>query len=267
MRYNRLLIEGPRIDNSFIDLANKDHRINGVVVGEPFCTFRSDFNEGHLIEIMKRARKAGLYVSYQTPVYVTEGNFAAEAALAEHLAKAALIDDVQVQEVGMLNRLSASMPEAVTITWSIYGYQREFPGMDIPMNQELIDFLVCRGVNLFEITAAVAFSIMKNKLPLEFRKRVYYHKYDPISFSRWCYVETLLKRDCREEGKSKLCDNRYFMVDEEKEGLEYIIEGHRIMENPDPNEFRELMKSDLEIDTLIVAGNSVDEIREQMRAL
>ncbi len=272
MKCDRLIISGPRLEEALVDFAWNHPMVDGLVIGEPLCPYRSRLNEFQIIPHFQLARRRGLYLSYQTPVYTTGENFHNIVALADHLAHQDLLDDVRVQDIGVLHWLRNKLPDNVTLTWSIYGYQREFPEMDIPINQAQIDFLTRTGVDFFDITTAVAYSIYKNRYPLKFNKQLHHYRFDPISFSRECLNSRLSGNKYppdspKKEIKDLPCESPLYLQDEDSRGLRYIIEGHRIMEEPDPGEYLALMKSDQEYSSLLIEGRNLKMINESLRQL
>ena len=273
MKYGKLIIRGPILDDSLVDFAGNHPLIDGIVIGEPLCQYRSNLNEFQIIPFFERARRRGLYVSYQTPVYTTGTNFHNIVALTDHLAQNQLVDDVRLQDLGLLHKFTEKLPDRVSLTWSIYGYQREFPGMDIPINQAQIDFLKKMGVSSFEITTAVAFSIYQKRYPLQFDAQLYHYKYDPISFSRTCVHSRLSGLKCNWTGEAPglksapPCDRPLYLQDENKQGLRYIIEGHRIMEEQNPREYIALLNSNREYSALVIEGRNLHMVNESLRQL
>jgi len=267
MNYNNLIISSKINDRVLVSFAENNREVNGIIIGDPFCLARARINLFDIPRLAREAKKANLLVSYRTPVYLTSRNMDNIVSLVESLVRDSLVDEVRIQDIGFLHRLGKISDSRIKLTWSIYGYQREFPGMDIPINQTQINFLKSRGIDSFEVTSAVAYSIYKNAYPLDFNMQIYHYKYDPVSFSRRCYTEEYLghcSREFEDFNTEFPCDEEYYLQDEEKKGMKYIVEGHRILEFPDPDEFSELIDSDMEIDSLVIEGNDIGEINEMM---
>jgi hypothetical protein len=159
-------------------------------------------------------------------------------SLVSYVLRHGLADDLRIQDVGLLSRLGRKKPGGVSLTWSIYGYQREFPGMDVPFGQDQLDFLTGLGVDSFEITSAVAFSIRQNRYPIHFPMQVYLSRYEPVSFSRVSYTAGLPAGE-----RSPANAPAFRLVDEDGMGIEYAVDGHRILEETDPGETRQLLQS------------------------
>jgi hypothetical protein len=126
--------------------------------------------------------------------------------------------------------------------------------MDIPLNQGQIDFLKENGVKSFEVTTAVAFSIMENRYPLDFSMQICHYRFDPSSFSRKCYTESYTGECCnlRTDKNRYPCDTLYYLEDENGMSDKYVVEGYRILEFPEPEEFEELMESGMKAEALIM---------------
>jgi len=293
LKYKRLLINTKINDSLMINYASWKKGVDGVIIGDPFCLKRAGIGAFDIPRFARFARSKGLYVSYQSPVYLTSRNFDITVSLIENLVRDGLVDEIRVQEIGLLQSLGKIVSSGINITWSIYGYQREFPGMDIPLNQGQIDFLTSRGINSFEVTSAVAYSILKHRYPIKFKMQIHHYRFDPVTFSRNCYtgkftgkccceqtvrpamellreedlniVETLdkkektLMKNLRDSEKLP-CDELYYLQEEEGGRIKYVIEGHHILEFPEPDEFRELTESGMNFESLILSGNNIEEI-------
>lgn len=263
MLYKRLLINTKINDPVMLAYAAGKKLIDGVVLGDPFCLSRARIGLFDIPRLARQAKEKGLFVSYQTPVYLTSRNFDTILSLVENLVREGIADEIRIQDMGLLERIRTISASGVNIVWSIYGYQREFPGMDIPLNQGWIDFLKSHGVNSFEIISPVGFSIVDENYPLRFNIHVHHGKLDPITFSRHCYTETYTGQCCRdiaETGGRPPCDEPYFLQDEEGKTAHYVVDGYRLSEPVDPEEFRILMESDLEVEAFILEGNNIEEI-------
>ncbi|MCD4782894.1 MAG: hypothetical protein K8T10_03575 [Candidatus Eremiobacteraeota bacterium] len=270
MKYNNLVISTRINDRVLVSFAANRREVNGIIIGDPFCLARARIKLFDIPRLAGEAKRANLLVSYRTPVYLTSRNLDNTVSLIESMVRDSVVDEVRIQDIGLLHRLQKISRSKIKLTWSIYGSQREFPGMDIPINQAQVDFLKSKGIQSFEVTSAVAYSILTNKYPLDFNMQVYHYKYDPVSFSRRCYTEEYAghcRREFDDADTNLPCDEVYYLQDEEKKGMKYVMEGHRILEFPDPEEFRELIDSNMEIDTLVLEGNEIGEINDMIGML
>ncbi|MCE1246053.1 MAG: hypothetical protein LWY06_05370 [Firmicutes bacterium] len=254
MKILRKLFHPKRLDDSSSIIRYCANKYDGVVIGDPFCQERTGISLFDIPDTIADLKKAGLFVSYQTPVYLTGENFDIHFDLLRRLIQKELIDEIRIQDIGFLNKTCQILNDNINICWTIYGWQREFPGMDIPLNQGQISFLEKQGVISFEVTTAMAFSIMDNDYPLDFNMQIRHYRFDPSSFSRKCYTESYTEQCCRlrHEKNEYPCDKIYFLADETGMAGKYAVESHRIMELPEPGEFEELMESDLEAEALII---------------
>ena len=309
MHFRRLLINTKINDNVMISYAAGKKEVDGIVIGDPFCLKRAGIGVFDIPRLAREAKKRNLFVSYQTPVYLTERNFDTTLSLIEILVRESLVNEIRIQDLGLLNSMEKIISSGINLTWSIYGYQREFPGMDIPLNQGQIDFLHSKGIDSFEVTSAVAFSIMENSLPLDFRgskshvpspvilseakdlspsvssppkprpitgkMQVRHYRFDPATFSRNCYTETYGGKCCCNENRETdpfPCDEPLYLEEDTEAGgrhnrMKYVVEGFRVLEFPDPEEFDALCHSKMNIETLILEGNNIGEIEELLQCL
>ena len=286
MYFKRLLINTRINDIIMITYAANRKQVDGIVIGDPFCLKRAGISIFDIPGLCRNAKKQGLYVSYQSPVYLTPRNMDTTYSLIETLVKESLVNEIRIQDLGLLHRLEKITSSGINITWSIYGYQREFPGMDIPINQSQVDFLRSKGIDSFEVTSAVAFSIFEDRLPLNFsgnkpgkrlpdttKMQIQHYKFDPVTFSRKCYTEAYTGKCCvyKDEGSEFLACDELFYLEEDAEGgshlppMKYIVEGHRVLEFPDPAEFKALVDSKINVENLILSGNDIEEIEELIR--
>lgn len=292
-----------------ISYAAGKKEVDGIVIGDPFCLKRAGIGVFDIPRLAREAKKRNLFVSYQTPVYLTERNFDTTLSLIETLVRESLVNEIRIQDLGLLNSMEKIISSGINLTWSIYGYQREFPGMDIPLNQGQIDFLHSKGIDSFEVTSAVAFSIMENSLPLDFRgskpnipspvilseakdlspavssppkprpitgkMQVCHYRFDPATFSRKCYTEIYGGKCCCNENRETdpfPCDEPLYLEEDTEAGgrhnrMKYVVEGFRVLEFPDPEEFDALCHSKMNIETLILEGNNIGEIEELLQRL
>lgn len=305
MHFRRLLINSKINDNVLISYAAGKKEVDGIILGDPFCLKRAGIKIFDIPRLARAAKRRKLFVSYQTPVYLTERNFDTTLSLMETLVKESMIDEIRIQDAGLLHKIKKIVSSGINFTWSIYGYQREFPGMDIPLNQGQIDFLRSKGINSFEVTSAVAFSIMENRLPLNFsgskphtvsplpkdlsqtssdisslashlpvpnsgQMQIRHYRFDPATFSRKCYTELYGGKCCCNEDRESdpfPCDSLlYLKEDIEAAGrhspMKYVVEGYRVLEFPDPEEYEALIRSKMNIETLILEGNNIGEIED-----
>ncbi len=320
MHFRRLLINTKINDNVMISYAAGKKEIDGIVIGDPFCLKRAGIGVFDIPRLAREAKKRNLFISYQTPVYLTERNFDTILSLIETLVRESLVNEIRIQDLGLLNSMEKIISSGINLTWSIYGYQREFPGMDIPLNQGQIDFLHSKGIDSFEVTSAVAFSIMENSLPLDFRgskphvpspvilgeakdlspsstshfslptshpptptspishlnsrrMQIHHYRFDPATFSRNCYTEIYGGKCCCNENRETEpfpCDEPLYLEEDTEAGgrhnrMKYVVEGYRVLEFPDPEEFDALCHSKMNIETLILEGNNIGEIEELLQ--
>lgn len=253
MQFDRLLLSVEEEKHTdLISLCKSFPWVNGVVLGDPFC---ENVEVDKIISACEKAKEEGLFVAYQTPVYVTSRNFTHLSSLIKYMSNKGLINEIFLQEVGMLTEISCL--EKISVVWSIYGWQREFPDMDIPINQKILDFLTLHGVNFFEITTAVAYSIYKHGYPLKFEKYLYHHRLDPISFSRINYVKSFGLND----------KNLWYLKDEDGRGLEYGVRKHRIFEFPDEKEYITLLNSNERFKGIILEDFSLKQLEKTLKKL
>lgn len=251
MNYKRKLLFNHNAGRRHINAAAADPDVDGVVLGDPFSRLECVEETERTVGLAVYAKEKNLWVCWHTPVYATESNFENVVKTARRLK--GIVDEVRVQNLGVLSALKPIMP-GVLFTWSIYGWQREFPGMDVPLNQGQVDFLKSRGVCSFEITVAVAFSIYEHRYPLNLNAQLYHGEYDPVSFSRLPYCISLVDETTGETPASRGidCSRTYYLNREDGGGLKYVIKGHRMMEIPDPSESEELERSGWNFDALVV---------------
>ncbi len=253
MQFDRLLLSvGEEKHTDLISLCKSFPQVNGIVLGDPFC---ENVEVDKIILACEKAKEEELFVAYQTPVYVTSRNLTYLSSLIRYMSNKGLINEVFIQEVGMLEEVSGI--SKVSIVWSIYGWQREFPDMDIPINQRILNFLISHGVDYFEITTAVAYSIYKHHYPLKFKKYLYHHRLDPISFSRINYAKSFGLND----------ENLWYLKDEDGRGLEYGVWKHRIFEFPDEKEFITLINSNEKFKGIILEDFSLKQLEKTLEKL
>lgn len=263
MKRKRLVISAKTIDTLLISYASVHKSIDGVIIGDPFCLSRARIQMFDIPRLMSEAKKRGLYTVLQTPVYLTSRNYNLWMSLAKSLVSDKIVDEIRIQDLGYLKGIYPLKFSGIILTWSIWGYPREFPGMDIPINQGQIDFLKKQGIDNFELITPVVFTILEKRYALNLDMQIRHQKGDPISFSRRCYTKHFTGKCCYDmtDNTGKLpCDEEYYLQNQDKTIPPYKVDGHKLLEKIDPTEILFIKKSNISADALVLYGKDIEEI-------
>jgi len=157
-----------------------------------------------------------------------------------------------------------------SITWSAFGWQKEFPDMDFPLNQGQVDFLVEGGVDSFEITPGAAWALITRESSLDFKKQIHhYPSRELVSFSRTCYNELFTGCWCESgEGRETLpCGSPLYVQDQEEQGPRYLVEGHQIWKHDSGREFEKLLNHDGAALALVLETGDREQLSRELERL
>lgn len=164
--------------------------VNGVILGDPFCPLRM-FGHGNLESLMwaQAAKQAGLRVAFQTPVYLTEPNYAGTLELILSMEQKSCLDLLLVQDLGLLRSLSEAECR-IPICWTIWGVSRG----DV-VSHHLLDFLLGLQVQYLETDRAARVGALQS-----YGLKVVYRWRAPkvATFGRACYTQHALGCPCIE---------------------------------------------------------------------
>lgn len=198
-------------------------QVSGICLGDPFCQKRM-FANGifDLPDLARHAKRRGLRVAYQTPVYNTSRTIDDTLALARSLARRDLLDVCLVHDIGVLGTLR-NLP-VIEVWWDRYSFNR-----DVDISVSLLEFLREQGVAGVELVrgrdvSTVTKTGMKPLL----------HIYGPAvtAFGRTCFTEYLLNEPC--EQKILCRSSQPYIASADKVPLEYIADGYTLVEKTSP---------------------------------
>jgi hypothetical protein len=195
---NKFLVSTRRWESrQFKDLKNISDSVSGVVLGDPFCPIQAGEHGNWDIPVLAQAaKKAGLSVALQTPVYLTPRNFTDTLNLIQLLNSQHHIDLLFVQDAGLLGKLQ-EIDYHGNIIWGVWGRTRSRT-----LNRDMLDFLIQLGIKYYETADP---SYIK---PLqEYGLKVIYSPYTSgiATFGRVCYTQYVTKTICTD---GKLCSRQ-----------------------------------------------------------
>jgi hypothetical protein len=214
----------------YLELERFKDRLYGIILGDPFCSFRMFENSNWEIPVFcESAKEAGMKVVLQTPVYLTERNFKETIKLISFLENKNLLDLIFVQDVGLLDQLKGSGCQT-DICWSLWG-----EGRGNNLSGDLLDFLTQLNVQYLET------DISSRVKPLqEYGLKVIYRLYGPqiATFGRFCYTQRLTDCLCNYNSNPCLQGQPSIVSTDGKMELRvngYTLEYKRSVLNPYPN--------------------------------
>jgi len=183
-----LFVSVRRWDTGQLEELALSGRVQGIILGDPFCPQRM-FEHGswELPVLVQAAKVAGLRVAYQTPVYLTPRNYSENLDLILSLEQRGSLDFLLVQDVGLLNSLSESECR-IPICWSLWGVSR-----GDTLSRDLLDFLLQLGVRYLETDKPTRVGPLQ-----EYGIKVVYRQHAPkvATFGRVCYTQYVLGSSC-----------------------------------------------------------------------
>lgn len=123
----------------------KSLNIDGLIVGDPFCSHRMfRYGDAGMIDFIRAVCEMGKEIVYQTPVYVTDRNLWQITQLIAFLHDKYNVRKFLMQDIGLINWTVKNVADA-EIIWGHWGRNR-----NSLMNHDFIEFLLKLGVSGIE---------------------------------------------------------------------------------------------------------------------
>lgn len=198
-------------------------RVTGVILGDLFCQKRMfDHDWFSIIDIARHARREGLNIVFQSPMYNTTRTMETTVSLVQSLHTSNLVDAVLVHDIGVLQSLNRF--EGLSMWWDRHAFNRDF----VP-SAYLINFLMSQGVSRVEVVRPGDIQPISSQ---GCEVMLYAHGPSMVSFGRICYTEYFLNEPCE---RKILCENHSpFIASVDKVHSQYIADGYMLLDKKEP---------------------------------
>ena len=197
-------------------LAQPAGRIQGIILGDPFCPQRMfDHNDFDIPLLAAQAKSANCQVAYQTPVYLTSRNYIDTLQVVRLLHETGCLDLLLVQDIGFLIQLMQEDLN-VPLCWSYWATKRN----DL-LSRDFLDLLLQSGITYFETSKPKRIPDLQ-----KYGFKVNYRLYAPsvVSFGRVCYNRYFSDAPCKPASQ---CSEDLSMVSNDGK-IKYQVDGHTI---------------------------------------